>query len=436
MAVLIVQLDTTVVNLAVDPIGSAFHADVATMQWVVDIYNLVYAVLLLTGGLLADVYGRRRVFMGGAIVFSAASLLCALSPAVWLLIAGRALAGLGAALLMPASLAILRVTWPDVHERGRALGIWAGCNGLALAIGPSAGGFLIAQFGWSAIFWAVMPLGLAALALSPIAVPESADPEGRRMDGRGQVLGAIALGALSLAAIEAHGTIWLAALALIVAGVASGLFLGAERALGDHALVPLGMFRSLTFLGAMIATTGMTFGMYGVMFLLPQTWQATGRLGPIGAGVALLPEAVFFVLVSPFSGWISDRLGRRMATAGGVGIIGCGLALIAMFAGARSLVVTEIGLALTGFGMGLATGPLMGAAVGAVESARSGTAAALINVARIAGATIGVAILGTVFAIGGKGVSGLRAAMLTGAAVQIASAAVAWRTTRRRGTDT
>ena len=190
------------------------------------------------------------------------------------------------------------------------------------------------------------------------------------------------------------------------------------------------MLRSSAFVGTITATAGMTFGMYGVMFLLPQTWLATGRLDPVGTGVALLPMALLFVVVSPFSSSISDRLGRRAATAGGVGIIGCGLFLIGLSAEAASLVVTEIGLAFTGLGMGLATGPLMGAAVAAVEPARSGTAAALINVARIAGATIGVAVLGSFFAAGGQGTAGLRLAMLAGAAIQISSASVAWRSAK------
>ena len=137
MAVLVAQIDTAIVNLAVRPIGEYFNAGVNALQWVVDGYNLVYAVLLLTGGQLADLYGRRRVFIAGAAIFTAASLLCALAPTIAILIAGRALAGFGAALLVPASLAILRVVWTDERERGRALGVWAACNGLAMAIGPT-----------------------------------------------------------------------------------------------------------------------------------------------------------------------------------------------------------------------------------------------------------------------------------------------------------
>jgi MFS family permease len=169
----------------------------------------------------------------------------------------------------------------------------------------------------------------------------------------------------------------------------------------------------------------MTFGMYGVLFLLPLAWQGSGALGPVGAGLALMPMALVFVAASPFSGPLTARMGVRATTGGGVAIIGCGLLLIGTTAGWPSIAPAVIGLALTGLGMGFATGPLMGAAVGAVDAGRSGTASALINVARMAGATVGVALLGTVFALAHGSAEGLRLAMLLGGLVQLASAAVA-----------
>ena len=427
IAVLVAQVDTSVVNLAVREIGEHFQAGVGALQWVVDSYNLVYAVLLLTGGLLADLYGRRLVFMAGAAVFTGASLLCAFAQSIGVLIGGRALAGVGAALLLPASLAIIRVVWPDAKQRGRALGVWAGCNGLALAIGPTLGGLLIGRFGWRSIFLVVVPLGVAALALAVPAIPESSDPQDRHFDVPAQFLGAVALAALALAAIESHGATEAAAVALAVAALATVFFIKVEARTGSGALVPLHMFRARRFRGAIAATAGMTFGMYGVLFLLPLTWQSTEMLGPVGAGIALVPMAAVFVVVSPFSGALGARLGSRVMTGGGVAIIGSGLVVIGLTAGSASLAAAEIGLALAGLGMGLATGPLMDAAVSAVAAARSGTAAALINVARMAGATIGVAILGAVFALAKGGPDGLRLAMLLGGLVQLASGAMAWR---------
>jgi hypothetical protein len=224
----------------------------------------------------------------------------------------------------------------------------------------------------------------------------------------------------------------LALVALAIAGMAFLAFLQVERRRGDAALVPLDMFRIRTFRGAVIATAGMTFGMYGVLFLQLLTWQSTGRLDAIGAGLALVPMAIIFALISPFSGALEARLGTRFMTGGGVGIIGCGLLTVGAWAGSTSLVGAEIGLMLTGLGMGLATGPLTGAAVGAVSAARSGTAAALLNVARMVGATLGVAALGAIFALLQDGTEGLRVAMLLGGATQIAAAGVCWQALSRK----
>ncbi|KVL43136.1 MFS transporter [Burkholderia territorii] len=423
LAVLVAQVDTAVVNLATRAIGAYFHAGVGALQWVVDSYNLTYAVLLLTGGLLADLHGRRRIFMAGTAVFTIASLICALAPSVSVLIGARALAGVGAALLLPASLAIVRVVWRDPVERGRALGIWAGCNGVAMAIGPTVGGVLIRHFGWRSIFFVVVPLSVAAMLLAIPAVPESSDPRGRHFDAGAQVAGALALGTLAYAAIVFRE-------APVASAVASGIaiasfiaFVAIERRHGEAALVPLDIFRISAFRGAIAATTGMTFGMYGVLFLLPLTWQSIGRLDSTGAGLALLPMALVFVVVSPCSGPLSERVGTRATTAGGVAVIASGLAAIGAFAASPGLLGAEIGLALTGLGMGIATGPLMTVAVGAVEAARSGTASALVNVARMAGATLGIAVLGTLFAAAHGGMAGLRTAMFAGAAVQLAAAA-------------
>jgi EmrB/QacA subfamily drug resistance transporter len=435
LAVLVAQVDTAVVNLAVRPIGAYFHAGVGAMQWVIDSYNLVYAVLLLTGGLIADLYGRRLVFMAGAAVFTLASLVCAFAPSVPVLIAGRAAAGFGAALIIPASLAIIRVVWQEKASREHALGIWAACNGLALAIGPTLGGVLLHRFGWPSVFLGVVPLGLAALILAPIAIPESHDPAGRRFDAPAQALGMLALGTLAFAAIESHGSWHLALLALAITMISLILFIRTEAAKGAAALVPLDIFRILEFRGAAVATAGMTFGMYGALFLLPLTWQATARMDAVQAGIALIPMALIFVLVSPFSGAVTARLGSRATTSGGVFIIGLGLILIGAGADRPTILATEIGLSLTGLGMGFATGPLMGVAVGAVAAARSGTASSLINVARMAGATIGVAVLGSVFAFAGGDEPGLRAAMLLGGGVQLACAAFAWSAKPKEQTD-
>jgi MFS transporter, DHA2 family, methylenomycin A resistance protein len=430
LGVLIAQVDTSVVNLALNPIGEGLHVGIASLQWVVDGYNLTYALFLLTGGLLADLHGRRRVFVCGILIFSAGCLVCGLAPGAAVLVFGRVVAGLGAALLLPASLAILRVVWSEPRERGRALGIWAGCNGLAFVIGPTVGGLLIDGLGWRSVFLIVLPLGAAACLLAWRYLPESADPDGRHGDVVGQLLAAITLGGLALAAIEGRNNPVILAAALPLAIIAAILFVVVERHHGDAALVPPDLFRQRAFAGAIAATGAMTFGMYGLLFLLPLSWQGAGvtPLSPVAAGIALMPMALVFVGVSRGSGALVQRFGARLATSGGTAVIGVGLMVVALTTAGRPIWLAEIGLVMAGLGMGINTGPLMGVAIGAVAAARSGTASALINVARMAGATLGVAMLGTLYAVLHGGARGLSAALLVGGLVQIVGATIAWAT--------
>ncbi len=426
LAVLIAQIDTSVVNLSTNAIGNAFRAGVAPLQWVLDAYNLVYAILLLSGGLVADLYGRRLAFMIGTIVMAAGSLICAGAPNVGILIAGRAITGMAASLLVPSSLAIIRVVWPEPAARGRALGIWSSCNGLAFAIGPTLGGAMIEAFGWRSVFLLAVPLASAALLLAKIAVPESANPQDRHLDVQGQVYGALALGGIALAAIAAHHGGWLPIAGLSVAAIALPLFLGAERRRGRTALVPLELFRVRAFSGGIVTTAAMTFGIYSMIFLLPLVWQSEDHLTPHDAGLALLSVSLTFFVVSTQSGGMAERLGARAMITIGTGLIGGGSLLIAATRAGVPMALAEIGLALAGVGMGLNTGPLYGVAVGSVGHERAGTASALINVARMAGATLGVALLGSVFALFHGGAAGFRMALALGGIVQLGGAVVAF----------
>ena len=430
LAVLLAQVDTSVVNLALRSIGLRLHAAVTGLQWILDAYNLCYAVLLLTGGLLCDLYGRRRLFIVGAAIFTGGSVLCAAAPGVPLLIAGRAVAGAGAALLLPASLAIIRVAWAEEQARNRALGIWAACNGLAFIIGPALGGLLVDRFGWRSVFLIVVPLGVVAIGCALRVVAESSDPAGRRFDAPGQISGALALAGLALTGIAGAHDRALAAIAGGVGVIALMGFVLIEHRRGPAAMVPLELFGSPRFVGTLTATSAMTFGMYGVLFLVPLVWQSGGVFAAGTAGIALMPMAGVFFVVSNASGRLLESIGARVLISGGTALIGVGLFVIACSAAGEPLWLAEMGLVLTGLGMGLNTAPLFGVAVGAVPAARSGSAASLINVARMIGATLGVAVLGTAFALGGAGGAGLRAAMLLGGAVQIVGGAVAWRALR------
>ena len=430
LAVLIAQIDTSVVNLATHAIGATFHAGMAPLQWVLDAYNLVYAMLLLSGGLVADLYGRRRAFALGCALMAAGSLACALAPDINILIAARAVTGVAAALLLPSSLAIIRVVWPDAKARGRVLGLWASCSGLAFAIGPTLGGMLIEGFGWRSVFLLAVPLALVAFALALIVVPESADPQDRHFDLQGQVLGGLTLGSTALAAIAGRDGGWRWVFALALAALALPMFLWVERKRKAAALVPLDLFRIPAFSGAICATAAMTFGMYGMIFLLPLVWQSEAHLTAHAVGLAMLPSSLLFFAVATQSGRLAQRLGARAMTAGGTALIGCGLLIVAATQAGSPMWLAQAGLLTAGLGMGLNTGPLMGIAVGAVGHERSGTASAMINVARMTGATLGVALLGTVFEVLHGGTEGLRAAMLIGGMVQLCGAIAAFITIR------
>lgn len=420
LGILVAQVDTSVANLAMEPIRRALAVPVAALQWILDAYNLTYAVLLLTGGLLADRYGRRRCFAAGAAIMALASIACGLAPDAGVLIAARVAAGVGAALLLPASLAIIRVAWVEPQARRQALGVWASCNGLAFVIGPGLGGVFIAHWGWRSVFFLAVPIALGALLLTP-AIRPSRDTLGRAFDAPGQALGALALAALVYAAIPGAGAAVHGA-AFAVSLAAFALFLRREAGQGDAALVPLNLFASRGFAGVLAATGAMTFGIYGLIFLLLLDWMAHGVFSALGAGFALMPSAGAFFVVSQFSAALSRRLGSRAVTAGGVAVIACGLAVVAATANGTPLALAELGLVLAGVGMGIATGPLMAASVEAAPAERSGTASSLFNVARMVGATLGVAALGTLY-----GMAGLSVTMLAGSLVQFAGAAFAWR---------
>ena len=421
LAVLIAQVDTSVVNLAVHAIGVGLHAPLPALQWVVDGYNLSYAALLMTGGTLADLLGRRRVLQAGAAVFVLGSLLAGLAPNVAALIAARVLAGIGAALLLPASLALIRVIWADPHERAHAIGVWAGTNGAAVAIGPTLGGWLIQTVGWRSVFLLIVPIGLAVWVWAPHAIPESHDARGRRVDLPGQLSGGLFLAALAVAAI-AHRLLWPAAGVALLAAL---LFVRAERRAGTGAMIPLPLLRNARLAVANGVAMAMTFGMYGVLFLLPLNWLRGGVLDATGAGLALLPMSLAFVALSHRSGPWSVRFGARRLMAGGMTLIAAGIAVLATTQAGSPLWRAEPGLFLTGIGMALNTGPVLATAVSAVEPARAGTASAMVNTARMIGATLGVGVLGSVFASGGGAGAGFRAAMVLAAGVVVLGAALA-----------
>jgi MFS family permease len=417
-AVLIAQIDTSVVNLAVHAIGTSLHAPLPALQWVLDSYNLSYAALLMTGGTLADLLGRRRTLRAGAAVFLLGSLLAGLSPSIGWLIAGRVLAGIGAALLLSASLALIPAIWDAPQARAQATGVWAGTNGAAVAIGPTLGGWLIQSAGWHSAFLLTVPISAALWVGAPRALPESLGGQ-RRLDLKGQIFAGLALTSLAGAAIVPR----YAPLGLAAALLSAWLFLRSEQRAGSGAMIPVALLRSRQLRSASGVAMAMTFGMYGVLFLLPLTWQRLGTLDVAQVGLALLPMSLTFVALSHRSGAWSGRLGRRQLIWEGMALIGSGILLLAFSRSGRLLGEDALGLVLTGAGMALSTGPLLDVAVSAAEPARSGTVSGVINTARMVGASLGVAVLGSLYAVQGFG-----AAMGAAAVVALAGSLLAWST--------
>lgn len=392
-------LDTSLVNLGLKTIQHDLRADMATLQWVVDLYNLAYASLILTGGTLGDLFGRRRVFLIGVGIFAAGSLICAVAPDAIVLVLGRGVAGIGAALLLPVALAILNVTYPDPRARAQAIAIWGGMNGLAMAIGPTLGGVLVDAFGWRSLFYAVLPVAALAMAMAPGWVPESSDSKGRTLDLGGQALAVLTLFTLCLAFIEGPGWGWPSWRLLLCAAicVASALaFLHVERT-SRSPLLPLALFRNRAFSAAIGDATLMTFGMYGLLFVLPLFLQAMRGATATLAGLELLPMSVTFFVVSLGAGRAAHALGPRVLISVGMALTGGGLLMLAATTQQTSYAMIAFALFAIGLGLGLITGPIATVAVANAPVARSGLSSGLVNVGRMVGATLGVAILGVLF---------------------------------------
>jgi EmrB/QacA subfamily drug resistance transporter len=420
----------------VKSIGADLGSGVSQMQWVIDVYNLVYATLLLTGGTLGDLYGRRRIFACGIALFTLGTIVCALAPNSAILITGRAISGLGAALELPMSLVLLTLVYPEGKSRAHALGIWASCNGLAFIIGPTLGGFLVGSAGWRSIFYLILPACAAALILTHSAVSESSSPRGRKLDLTGQALAIVAIGGLAFAAIEGSHWGWtsLPILAIAALGLtAGGAFFLFEKQL-DGALVPLDLFSNRVFSSALSIAALMTFGMYALLFLMPLYFQTMRGASPFLAGLQMLPMSISFVLVSQMTGHMTNSIGPRLIMTGGMVCMGLGAILLAFVGESTNPWLIGGALLIVGIGLGLNTSPVNGVAIANVPQARSGTASGLLNTARMIGATFGIAILGGLFAAfagqhavaGGGFLSGLRAAMLFGGSAELVGAAVAF----------
>jgi EmrB/QacA subfamily drug resistance transporter len=382
-------IDGSVVNIALPAIQQALHANAASTQWIVNAYLLLLGALVLVGGAAADLYGRRRIFLTGIAVFTAASVACGLAPNVEVLILSRAVQGLGAALLTPASLAMLGATF-DLHERSRAIGIWAGAGALTAAAGPVLGGWLVDHVSWRAIFLLNVPLALAAAGLAIFFACESNDPRAKRLDWKGATAVAVGLAAITwgLGAIPAsgfHDKTVLGALGLGAVLLVS--FLAIEARSREHAMMPLALYRSRNFSGTNVLTLLLYFALGGSLYFLPFGLIRLGFYSATQAGAALLPFALIMGFGASSAGALADRFGPRLSLTAGPIVAACGLTLLAFadFKGSyRSSVFPAI--CVLAAGMTMTVPPLTSTVMASVGDAHAGIASGINNaVARVAG---------------------------------------------------
>jgi EmrB/QacA subfamily drug resistance transporter len=403
-ALFMIMLDNTVVNVALPSIQRDLHATLSALEWTVNAYTLTFAVLLVTGGRLGDIFGRRRMFLFGVAVFGFSSAAIGLAPSDTALVAFRAVQGIGAAFMMPATLSIITQAFPP-HQRGTAIGTWAGVSALALAIGPVLGGFLTQQVSWRAIFFINPPIALIAVAVTLFAARESRDETvSRKVDFPGIATITISLTALVLALVEGNAWHWASARVVSLLAVAVvGLMAFAVTELRSPApMVDFGFFRSRTFLGANVVGFIVSFAMLAQFFFLALYMQNILHYSPLQTGVRFLPSTVVIIVMGPLAGRLTDRVGPRVPMT--LGLLTVALAL---FIQSHLSVHTGYGLLLPGFilmglGMGLTMSPMSTAAMNAVDRTKAGVASGVLAMSRMVGGTFGVAIMGALVTAIGK----------------------------------
>ncbi len=400
-----VALDATVVGIALPAIGRNFHAGVTSLQWVVDAYTLTLAGLLLLGGTLGDSYGRRKVFVIGVVWFAVASLLCGLAPTAGVLIAARALQGVGGALLTPGSLAILQASFAE-DDRSAAIGAWSGLGGVATAIGPFLGGWLIGAVSWRLVFFINLPLAAAVLAISARHVPETKSPGPvPRLDVKGALCISGALAGITYGLIAASADGWGSVAVLVPLGVGAvllGLFILIE-AKESQPMLPLGVFASRQFSAANAVTFVVYAALGGLLFLVPTVLQVVHGYSPIAAGTSLLPVTFIMLLLSSRSGALAARIGPRLQMTVGPLVLGVSLALFTRISGSGDYLTAVLpAVVVFGFGVAINVAPLTATALAAAPADHAGIASAVNNdVARAAG-LIAVAVLPSLAGITGQ----------------------------------
>lgn len=397
-------IDATVVSVALPAIGRSFDASFADLQWVVTAYVLTLAAFILVGGALGDRYGRRRVFVAGVLWFAVASLLCALAPTPGLLVAGRALQGVGAALFVPGSLAIIQSSVAPA-DRARAVGAWSGLGGVASAAGPFVGGWLVNELAWNWIFLVNVPLAGVVVWAAMRHVPETRDASApQSLDWAGGALGAAALAGLSYALIAAgaDGNVGYVTGAAMAGLAAAAAFVVVERR-SSHPMLPLRIFASDQFTATNIVTF-IIYGAFGVVFLLVVVeLQVVSGYGPVAAGASLLPVTGLMLLLSPQSGRVSSRIGPRLQMSLGPMVCAVGL-LLMLRIGIEAPFATVVlpGIVIFGLGLSILVAPLTSSALDSAPADHAGLASGVNNAVARTGGLVGVAAVPALVGLTGR----------------------------------
>jgi len=443
-ALFMIMLDNTVVNVALPAIQRDLGIGVSQLEWVVTGYALSFAVLMLTGGKLADMLGRRRIFLVGLAVFTISSLFCGLAGTPELLIGARVVQGVGAALMLPATLSIITATFAP-EERGAALGIWAGVSAMALAIGPLVGGLITEHISWNWIFYVNVPVGIVGMVAGRIIIRESRDTSReQRLDIPGLLTSGIALFALVYALIEGNTKGWSSSLIIglfVLAAVMGIVFVVLEL----HQRLPLfdvKLFANPTFAGANVVALLVSLAMFGVFFFISLFMQNILGYSAVRAGAAFLPMTLLIIVVAPLAGRASDRLGSRWLMTGGLTLLSGSLLIFAQLQPDSTYWSLLPAMILGGVGMASTMTPMTAAALSAVPVDKAGVGSGMLNTFRQVGGSLGIAVMGAILASGSKSaiadgatpvdafMNGLHHALYVAAVIAFAGAVVAAATIR------
>jgi EmrB/QacA subfamily drug resistance transporter len=395
-----IMLDNTVVNVALPAIQRDLGIGLSELEWIVTGYALTFAALMLTGGKLADLLGRRLIFVVGLAIFTASSLACGMADTGGVLIGARIVQGVGAALMNPATLSIISATFPP-QQRGMAIGIWAGVSALALAIGPLIGGLLTEHVGWSWIFFVNVPVGILGIAASFLLIDESKDTSAeQRLDLPGLLSSGIGLFALTYALIEGNSYGWTSGrivAGFVIAVVSLAVFVLLELR-QRVPMLDLTLFQNGTFAGANIVMLLVALAMFGVFFFVSLYMQNVLGYSAVQAGASFLPMTVLIVLVAPIAGKVSDRFGSRWLMGAGLTLLAVSLLIFSRLDTNSSFWDILPGLIVGGFGMALSMTPTAAAVMRAVPTDKAGVGSAVLNSMRQVGGSLGIALIGAIVA--------------------------------------